>query len=454
MLISLEGQKLWSKVFIWYIATLINHLLPMKLNYILCGLLLAAGTPIFSQELHTADPGEAGFSEERLSRIDKMLDGYVSDRKIAGAVALIAHDGNIVYHKGIGYADIAEKRKMQPNTIFRIASQTKAITSVAVMMLYEEGKLLLDDPVSRYIPEFKNPKVLDTFNPADSTYSAVPAKREVTIRDLLTHTSGIGYAVIGSKETNAIYAKAGIPAGFVAAPVKLGDKIKALGKLPLMHEPGEKFTYGLNTDVLGYIVEVVSGVSLDRFFHKRIFEPLQMNDTYFYLPEGKQDRLAEVYSENEGGETVPAPQVSHGGIDKDYPLLGSTYFSGGAGLSSTASDYTAFLQMLLNGGEYNGKHLLSPDTVRLMTVNQIGEINLNHGNKFGLGFEVVGKRGSAVLPWHEGSFSWGGYFGSHYWVDPASGIVAIILTQEVPNKEWGDISAKFKNMVYAAHTGK
>ncbi|MGS2737982.1 serine hydrolase domain-containing protein [Sinomicrobium sp. M5D2P17] len=426
----------------------------MKLKYTLCSLLLTAGTSIFSQELHTANPDEAGFSGERLEGIDKMIDGYVSDKKIAGAVALIAHDGKIVYHKGIGYADIAEKKKMEPNTIFRIASQTKAITSVAIMMLFEEGKLLLDDPVSLYIPEFKDPTVLDTFNPADSTYSTIPATREVTIRDLLTHTSGIGYAVIGSKETNAIYAKAGIPAGFVAAPVRLGDKIKTLGKLPLIHQPGEKFTYGLNTDVLGYVVEVVSGLSLDRFFHKRIFEPIGMNDTYFYLPRDKQNRLAEVYSENEAGETVEAPQVSHGGIDKDYPVLGSTYFSGGAGLSSTASDYAAFLQMLLNGGEYDGKRLLSPDTVRLMTVNQIGEINLHYGNKFGLGFEVVGTRGSAALPWHEGSFSWGGYFGSHYWVDPESGIVAVILTQEIPNKEWGDISTKFKNMVYAAHTGK
>ncbi|SFW70281.1 CubicO group peptidase, beta-lactamase class C family [Sinomicrobium oceani] len=426
----------------------------MKVKYLFYSLISVVLTPVYAQKLQVSDPAQAGFSRERLDKIDDMLQEYVSAKKIAGAVALIAHDGKIVYHKGTGYADIREKRNMAPNTIFRIASQTKAITSTAVMMLFEEGKLLLDDPVSLYIPEFKDQGVLDEFKPADSTYTTVPARRAVTIRDLLTHTSGIGYAVIGSKEANAIYARAGIPAGFVAEPLKLGDKMKILAKLPLTHQPGEKFTYGLNTDVLGYVVEVVSGISLDDFFRQRIFQPLQMNDTYFYLPRDKQARLAEVYVENQAGETVEAPQVSHGGIDKDYPLKGSTYFSGGAGLSSTAADYAAFLQMLLNGGIYNGKRLLSPDTIRLMTVNQIGELGLGYGNTFGLGFEIVGKGGSAALPWHEGSFSWGGYFGSHYWVDPASGIVAVILTQEVPNREWGDISAKFKNMVYAAHTGK
>lgn len=422
----------------------------MNLKYQFAGFLLLMGISVFPQELKTANPDDAGFSAERLNAIDGVIENYVKNNKVAGAVALIARNGKIVYHKGIGYSDIKEKRKMQPNTIFRIASQTKAITSVAVMMLYEEGKLLLDDPVSKYIPEFKDAGVLDEFNPADSTYTTVPAEREVTIRDLLTHTSGISYAVIGAKEANAIYAKAGVPAGFVAEPVKLADKMKILGGLPLMHQPGERFTYGLNTDVLGYVVEVVSGKSLDRFFRERIFGPLQMNDTYFYLPKDKQDRLAEVYVENEAGKTVEAPQVSHGEIDKDYPLLGSTYFSGGAGLSSTARDYSVFLQMLLSGGEYNGKRLLSPNTVRLMTTNQIGEKSLYHNNKFGLGFEVVSEEGSSVFPWHKGSFSWGGYFGSHYWADPESGIVAVILTQETPNSEWNEISGKFKNMVYSA----
>src|SRR3546814_277931 len=283
------------------------------------------------------------------------------------------------------------------------------------MMLMEEGKFLLDDPVSRYIPEFSQVRVMKKFNEEDSTCTTVPAKREVTVRDLLTHTSGIGYAVIGSREANAIYAKAGIPVGFEARPLKLADKMKILAGLPLMHQPGERFTYGLNTDMLGYLVEVVSGKSLAEFFRERIFEPLGMKDTWFYLPEEKAGRLADVYIEDASGKSVPMPRTGPAGYDRDYPLTGSTYYSGGAGLVSTAWDYAVFMQMLLNGGVYNGHRLLSPNTVRLMTSNQIGDLSLGP-NKFGLGFEVVTRKGASNAPWHEGSFSWGGYFGSNYWM--------------------------------------
>lgn len=413
----------------------------MKLIFFFLSVILLFSEVAFSQELQPGNPGEAGFSAERLEHIDEMLQGYISEGKIAGAVALIARNGKIVYHKGLGY---------DKNAIFRIASQSKAVTSVAVMMLYEEGKLLLDDPVSVYIPEFKDPQVLDDFNPADSSYTTVAAKREVTVRDLLTHTSGLDYPVIGSKEAKAIYAKAGIPVGFEEKPFKLGDKMKILAGLPLMHQPGEKFTYGLNTDMLGYLVEVISGQSLAGFFRERIFEPLGMEDTYFYLPGDKQERLAEVYTEGKEGRTVDMPQVGYQGINKDYPVLGSTYYSGGAGLVSTAHDYTLFLQMLLNGGEYGGERLLSPHTIRLITTNQIGDLSIWGPDKFGLGFQVTTRQGAAAFPWHKGSFSWGGYYGSHYWADPGSNLTAIILTQEIPNTEWPAISAKFKNMVYSA----
>src|SRR5690606_33940078 len=199
-------------------------------------------------------------------------------------------DGKIVYHKAIGYNDLDKKTPLKRDAIFRIASQTKAITSVAVMMLYEEGKFLLKDPISKYIPEFAKPRVLDKFNAEDTTYTTVPTKREITIHDLLTHTSGIGYAQIGSKEANAIYAKNGIVGGIGVGQILLADKIKKLGTLPLFHQPGEQWTYGLNTDVLGYLVEVASGMSLDEFFRKKIFEPLGMKDTYFYLPREKYNR--------------------------------------------------------------------------------------------------------------------------------------------------------------------
>lgn len=418
-------------------APVIRFLLPMMVY-----------SSLFGQVLQTAKPGDAGFSAERLARLDTMFQDYVNNGKVAGVAAIVARNGKVVFHKGVGLRDIAENEPMEKNTIFRIASQTKAITSVAVMMLYENGKLLLDDPVSKYIPEFEDPQVLKDFNPEDSSYTTVPAIREVTVRDLLTHTSGIGYALIGSNEANAIYGKAGIPAGFVDGPVKLESKMKVLADLPLMHQPGKRFTYGLNTDMLGYLVEVVSGQSLADFFHTHIFDPLGMEDTYFYLPKGKQERLAEVYREDEEGNTVEMPLFEKG-VSKDYPLARGTYYSGGAGLSSTAEDYAIFLQMLLNGGHYNGKQLLAKSTIRMMTSNQIGTLSLGV-NKFGLGFLVVTEKGSTRLPWQEGSFSWDGYFGSHYWADPRQGIVAVLLTQETPNSEWNEIKEKFKVIVYRA----
>jgi CubicO group peptidase (beta-lactamase class C family) len=234
------------------------------------------------QQLTIARPEASGFSQERLKKLDENIQSWVQDPRLNGCVALVIHKGNIVYHKAFGFNDPEKKQPIRPDDIYRIASQTKAITSTAVMMLYEEGKFLLDDAVSKYIPEFSKPVVLETFNEKDSSYTTVPAKSEITIRQLLTHTSGIGYAQIGSKEANAIYAKAGIMAGIgVENGRLLANDMKKLGRLPLMHQPGKQFTYGLNTDVLGYLVEVISGMSLDEFFRKRIFEPLGMSDTYF-----------------------------------------------------------------------------------------------------------------------------------------------------------------------------
>src|SRR5664280_374048 len=259
-----------------------------------------------SSELKEAAPATAKVSEERLARIDKMLQQGIDSGWIAGAVGFIARDGKIVYNKSFGVSDVEAKTPLRRDDIFRIASQTKAITSVAVMMLYEEGKFLLDDPISKYIPEFANPRVLDKFNEKDSTYTTIKTNREITIRDLLTHTSGIDYAGIGSPHMNAIYAKACIPTGFVSEKIVLGDKIRKLGKLPLVHQPGERFTYGLNLDVLGYLVEVLSGESLDQYFHKHIFEPLGMNDTYFYVPASTINMLVKVTAEDKNHHLVNA----------------------------------------------------------------------------------------------------------------------------------------------------
>ncbi len=383
-------------------------------------------------------------------RIDTMLNGWVTRGRTNGVVALIVRNGKIVYQKAFGYDDGEKTKPWRTDDIFRIASQTKAITSVAIMMLYEEGKFLLDDPLSRYIPEFAKQQVLDKFNAADSTYTTVPAKSEVTIRQLLTHTSGISYAQIGTREANAIYGKAGVTAGIgTGKDHNLATDMKKVGKLPLMHQPGEKFTYGLNTDILGYLVEVLSGMSLDQFFKTRIFDPLGMKDTYFYLPASKRNRLVSIYQEvNRTISKAPAMFNFNGLVNADYPASDGTYYSGGGGLSSTALDYAVFLQMLLNGGEYNGKRLLSRNTVRMMTMNQIGDINYGV-NKFGLGFGITTEKGSGLLPTPEGVFEWGGAFATTYWADPKEKLIGIVYRQL-----WGsthsDAAGKFKVLVYSA----
>jgi CubicO group peptidase (beta-lactamase class C family) len=396
-----------------------------------------------TSELKEASPASVKMSAQRLNRIDKMIQQSVDSGWIAGAVGFIARDGKIVYDKSFGVNDVEKKSSLQKDDIFRIASQTKAITSVAVMMLFEEGKLLLDDPVSKYIPEFSHPSVLDKYNEKDTTFTTIPAIREITIRDLLTHTSGIDYAGIGSEKMRAIYAKYNIPGGFGSDQLVLGDKMKALGKLPLVHQPGEKFTYGLNLDVLGYVVEVVSGENLDQYFHKHIFEPLGMNDTYFYLPGSKTGRLVKVTSVDRDRHLINAP-----GDFVNYPLVKGTYFSGGAGLSSTIKDYAVFLQMLLNNGEYNGKKLLSRRTVELMTTNQIGKLNLGR-DKFGLGFQITTAEGQAKLGITEGSFSWGGYFATNYWADPRERLVCLLFIQQSPFSH-SEIPDKFRALVYQA----
>lgn len=404
-----------------------------------------------SKPLQAARPEAAGMSSQRLNRIDSNLSQWVREGKTNGVVALIVRDGKIVYNKAFGYDDPAKKIPMRTDHIFRIASQTKAITSVAVMMLYEEGKFLLDDPIARYIPEFAGQQVLDSFIARDSSYTTVPAKSPVTIRQLLMHTSGIGYAQIGSREANAIYAKNGVMAGLgVEEGRLLADDMKKVGKLPLMHQPGTRWTYGLNTDVLGYLVEVFSGMSLDQFFRTRIFEPLGMKDTYFYLPASKHNRLASLYLEENGKLVKAENEINQNGVFfTEYPKMKGTYYSGGGGLSSTTLDYAIFLQMLLNGGEYNGKRILSRNAVRMMIMDQEGDLDKVGNKKFGLGFDVTTEKGSVLLPTPAGVFEWGGAFATTYWADPKEKLIGIIYRQL-----WGsthrDAASKFKVLVYGA----
>ncbi|MEQ8415450.1 MAG: serine hydrolase [Imperialibacter sp.] len=416
-------------------------------------LIFLAGTLLTCQPLQ--DPGSsaltigtpkaAGFSTARLARIDASLQDWVDKGWINGAVGLIARNGKIVYYKGVGYNDIATKEVLDKEGIFRIASQTKAITSVAAMMLYEEGKFLLDDPVANYISSFKNAQVLDTFNPDDTTYTTVSANRAITIRDILTHTSGIDYAQIGSQEAQAIYAKNNITAGLDVSEGTLAEAMDKLGSLPLVHQPGERWTYGLNTDLAGRLVEIWSGMTLEEFFNARIFKPLGMEDTYFNIPEAKADRLVNFFLEDSTG--LKKSEQALGG-DMNFPLRKKSYFSGGGGLSSTIYDYAIFLQMLLNGGEYDGVRLLSRNTVRMMTMNQIGDVTFGL-NKFGLGFEVVSAAGSGKSPSNEGTYSWGGAFSTSYWVDPKEKMV-ILFYQQMWGSHTNTTGNTFKVLAYQA----
>ena len=390
---------------------------------------------------------------EKYERIDKIAEQLLNQNKIAGASILLLKNNTIVYNKAFGFADISTKKKMKTNSIFRIASQTKAITSVGAMMLFEEGKFLLDEPVSKYIPTFKNPKVLVSFNQKDSSYTTKPASREITIRDLFRHTSGITYPVFSIDERlNAIYAKAGIATGIGSKGI-LKEEVIKLSNMPLLHNPGEAFTYGLNIDVLGYLIEIWSGKKLEVFLKERIFEPLDMNDTYFSLPKEKESRLVSLYQKvNTKLEKVNTPIYE--GNEINYPVVKGVYTSGGAGLSSTTADYAKFLQLILNKGKYHHTRLIGQKAIALMMENQLNDkvkINgMDEDFQFGLGFGLVTQKNKYLYSSSVGTFYWGGAFNTHYWADPQEGLIGLIFTQEyMPDSYW-DLGLLFKNAIYSS----
>jgi len=423
-------------------------ILTLLFLFISSGAFAQTESVLYSPPLIEGEPAEVGMSDQRLERIDDMLIEAIEKGQIPGAVALIARDGQVIYYKAFGMADSQSGRELMRTDIFRIASQTKAITSTAVMMLWEEAKFRLDDPISDYLPVFEEAQILDTFNENDTTWTTVPAENQITIRDLLTHTSGIGYGVIdGDERIKMIYEKAGVTDLFTTENITIAESVSTLAKLPLHHEPGEKYTYSEGLDVLGYFIEVVSGMPFDEFLRTRIFDPLGMNDTWFYLPESKHNRLVTVQQKNGAGEWKPYPVTFY---DPEYPRAGAiSFFSGGAGLSSTAIDYAKFLQMYLNNGEYNGTRLLSRTTVNFMMKNQIGELwgpNSHYGLAFGVltdAGEAQGGRGS------EGTFGWSGYFNTQYFADPEEQIIGILMKQTQGST--GDQTGwKFRQLVFQA----
>lgn len=386
-------------------------------------------------------------STERLARIDGLMKQYIDQNLIAGAVALVLRDGVPVYDKAAGWSDKEAGRPMSDDTLFRIASQSKALTSVAAMVLMEEGKLLLNDPVAKYIPEFGKTTV--AVKDEQGTVRIVPAKRQITIKDLLTQTSGMSYGT--DPQVAALYAPKGLgPAagnGWYTADKNepICETMARLASLPFVSQPGEAWVYGYNTDVLGCVVERASGQPLDEVFRTRITGPLGMKDTYFYVPPSQRNRLAAVYGSGADGRIERAPKGPKG--QGDYVDGPRRSFSGGAGLISTARDYARFLEMLRRDGELDGKRILSPRSVALMHTNQVGGLYTRDGAGFGLGFEVIEKYGALGMA-APGNFGWGGAYGSLYRVDPQSHLVMVLMIQLMPNET--DFRDKFQNMVYEA----
>ena len=388
----------------------------------------------------------ARFSTERLARIDAVLQQYVDENRIGGAVGFVLQDGHVVYERAVGWADREAGVRMAPDTIFRIASQTKAITSVAILSLMEEGKLTLTDPVSRYIPSFAASKVAVRNGDA---VDLVPAKRAINIRDLLTHTAGISYGTDAS--VAAMYQAKGLgpAAGYGWFTADKDEPIcvtmERLGTLPFVAQPGEAWVYGYNTDVLGCVVEKVSGMPLDQFIRTRITAPLGMKDTQFFLPPTERARLAAVYMAGSDGKITRAPDGPRGqGAYVDGPRKS---FAGGAGLLSTAQDYARFLEMIRRGGALDGVRILSPRTVALMTSNQVGTLHSPAGLGYGLGFETTDRYGANGLD-SAGAFGWAGAYSSTYRVDPESRLVICFMVQILPNTT--DLGRKFPTLVYQA----
>ena len=385
-------------------------------------------------------------SAERLKRVDSLLEKYVDQDQVAGAVALVLRDGQPVYQHAVGWRDREAGRKMTPDTIFRIASQTKALTSTAVLTLVEEGRIGITEPVGHFIPTFEKTTVAV---PSGYTVTIVPARRPITIQDLLTHTAGISYGT--EPQVAALYQAKGLgPAagnGWYTADKSepICASMETLGTLPFVAQPGEAFVYGYNTDILGCVVEKASGLPLDEYIRTRITGPLGLNDTRFFLPAGGGERLAAVYASGPNGKYVRAPEGSKGqGSYVDGPRKS---FAGGAGLLSTARDYARFLEMIRRGGELDGVRILSPRAVELMTTNQSGALHSTNGLGFGFGFETVDRYGAKGMA-EVGTFGWGGAYGTTYEVDRASHLVIVLMIQLMPNHT--DIQQKFSTAVYQA----
>jgi CubicO group peptidase (beta-lactamase class C family) len=417
---------------------MIKSIVNRNLRYSLPTILLLT-TVLISCHDHKTNNEMVGVVAERYKPVETVLQEYVVQNKVAGGVGLVYEKGGMVFHKAFGLKDIEEQEQQKLTDIFRIASMTKPITSVAAMMLYDEGKFKLDDPVSKYIPEFKNIQILESINRIDSSFVGRPATQTMTIKQLFTFSSGLHYGY-DNDSLSLLFSKTGISEGFEERDILLADNIEKIAALPLLHEPGERYHYGVEMDVLGRLVEIWSGMPLDQFLSHRLFKPLGMKDTYFYLPEDKYNRLVPVYMSSDSG-VIPTDYSF-----VNYPVKGAKrYFSGGADLSSTAYDYFLFCNMILQNGESNGVRFLKPETVKL-----ISSTHLETGdNDMGLGFGLLSAKTTVDLARSVGSITWGGFFTTTFWIDPAEDLIAILMLQMYPFDHW-NIQTDFENSIYNA----
>ena len=403
---------------------------------------------VSAQDLPGAKPESVGLSSQRLQRIADAVQRDVDAKKVAGVVTLVVRHGKVAWFDARGMADREAGKPLEKDAIFRICSMSKPITSTAVMMLYEEGRFLLEDPVSKYLPEFKSPRVL--VKPAVGQPYTIPATREITIRDLLRHTSGLTYG--WNANLGQAYQDANVASGLLQYDGTIGDCVKRLAPLPLLFNPGDRWEYSLSVDVLGRLVEVVSGVPLDQFLKTRILDPLGMKDTYFFLPDDKAPRLATAYTFYDGAGLARFPDkpIVEGtfAYSADYPVRGpKKLFSGGAGLVSTAMDYARFCQMILDGGRLGDVRILSRKSVELMSHDQLGRIDPDRG--FGLGFGVDGVKAPLSEVGSAGSFNWGGFFYTSFVIDPKEDMIVISMAQLHPTGELG-LEATIQALAYQA----
>jgi CubicO group peptidase (beta-lactamase class C family) len=390
----------------------------------------------------SVNPEEYGISADSLDQVTRFLESAVEAQKIPGAVAMILKDGQIIFSESVGFSDTGSEEILRDDHIFRIASMTKPITSLAILMLGERGDLNIMDPVSDYIPEFSDPQVLQSINFSDTTWTSVPASRDVTIHDLLTHTSGIAYGFTDST-MNAIYTKAGVPDGIGVDGMTIAESMSALGELPLKHQPGENWTYGLSTDVLGRVVEVVSGQRFDRFLQHEIFDPLGMVDTGFVLNSDHDNRLVPLYQNPDRNTLEQYPTASTGGEFEPDNVAEMTYFSGGAGLMSTATDYQRIMQAILNGGELEGNRIFGDTVSSWLFEHQMGDL-LRDGDGFSYGFSVTMPDGNLQRYRKPGRLSWGGLFQTTFWIDPARNTSVVLMTQVFPSHHQQEIYKEFE----------